>query len=181
MTSFFLTGCLPQGGGEKEEFQEFREGIRKTKMTAQIRADLGDRVSDFLIEYSEEENEALAQIIEPSLIGKSAARFTVDGVLLEYEGIVLELGSLDENGLSPMTAIPLISLALKSWQLSDFRKTEMDGIDEEIYLAKLSDLAGKSVKIYLEEDFKPFYAEIELDGKTALYCEIIEWENIEDR
>lgn len=173
MTSLALmTGCMPAGEAQEKEFEEFRAGIDCIGMTASLRADYGDRVSDFVLEYSEDGQSCRVEVIEPEIIGGSGAVISPDGVSMEYEGVMLSVGELSMDGMTPVTVLPLLVRAIRQWQLTDIRGAKQE---TDLLCVELSDMDASTATLWLDENMALKKAELSVDGYTVAYCEISDW------
>jgi len=73
-----------------------------------VTADYGARVYDFALTAAVSGEETVLTLTEPEWAAGLTARITGEEGKLEYDGLILETGPLDESGLSPVGAVPFL-------------------------------------------------------------------------
>lgn len=109
-----LTAC--GGGAGAGDTDELALDIRTEYLAMEgctarmdVTADYGERVYTFTLDLSyEREGDATLTIVAPAEVAGVTARLSGEQTYLEYDGVSLETGPLDESGLSPMGAVPLM-------------------------------------------------------------------------
>ena len=76
--------------------------------TAEMTADYGQRVYEYSME-----GETVLSITAPENIAGIQARIQNGETALEYDGVRLETGPLNEQGLSPVDALPVLLAAAR--------------------------------------------------------------------
>ena len=113
MMTLLLTAC---GGGGKDDPRELAAQIRgeylnMTGWSAVINltADYGERVFDFTVDARwEKDGETVLTVTKPELVAGITARIEDGEARLEYDGAGLSIGALDEEGLNPVSAVPVL-------------------------------------------------------------------------
>lgn len=113
MMTLLLTAC---GHGGKDDPRQLASLIRGEylNMTGwssgiNLTADYGDRVFDFTVNAGwRKDGETVLTVVKPDLIAGITARLKDGETLLEYDGAGLSVGALDEEGLSPISAVPAL-------------------------------------------------------------------------
>ena len=108
-----LPGC---GGQSMDEVDQLTLDLRGAYLalagvTAQleVEADYGRRVYDYAMELNwRREGETTVTVTAPETVAGITARIAGGEALLEYDGVSLETGPLDESGLSPLGAGPAL-------------------------------------------------------------------------
>jgi len=167
-----LTGCMPSGQADRKVFEKFREGLGEISMTAKLRADYGDAVSDFVLEFAESDDKYRINVLEPALISGCRVSISKDGADLEYEGIILSVGELSREGMTPVTVLPALVSALREWKLADIRR---EGGDTPLLMIELADLDNMTAVFWLDEKMILKRAELAFEGYTVAYCDITKW------
>ena len=117
MTLPLLTGC---GGGKNEALEQAlairAQRLGQTQYTADIllTADYGQRVYDFALEAAGTEEGLTLTLTAPELIAGITAHLEPDAAHLEYDGVMVETGPLNEEGLTPISAVPALLECLRS-------------------------------------------------------------------
>lgn len=113
ITLVLLTGCGSNGrGNEAENLAVVIRGdylaMERYAMNAEITADYGQRVYEFELAAAINGPEMTLTLTEPELAAGLTARGEEGKGYLEYDGVRVETGPLDPNGLSPMSALPAL-------------------------------------------------------------------------
>lgn len=113
-----LGGCF--GGGEGQKALDLALTIRGEylAMTAfssqiQLRADYGQRVYDYSLDMTVNEKETVLTVTQPELISGVTARMRADETFLEYDGLCIETGPLNDEGLTPVSTPPAMLTAVR--------------------------------------------------------------------
>lgn len=166
-----LTGC--GGSAARESFEEFSTSLNDEAalcFTARIRAEYDDRTAEFTLDYTEDESGCVVSVVSPEMIRGVSAHITAGETALEYDGIMLDTGTLDSFGLSPMSALPLLVETMKSGYL-DTAWEENDAL-----CAVLVPSDNVSIELRLDKYTKtPLYAEISSNGRVRVFAEISAW------
>ena len=167
---FTFSGC----GTEKAELRlsEFSSGLsEKTELsfTADMRCEYPDKAEKFALLFEKKPDGCTVTVISPESIAGIKAHVGSDTNKLEYGGAVLDVGDLDQYGLSPMSALPLLYRALCSPYI-DSVTSAGDGTE---YLLTYDDNTCVSVRFSAE--MIPESAELICDGKVTVYCKIEDW------
>ena len=174
--ALLLPGC---GGAAKyeEDVSRYRESLCNVSgisMTAEIRADYGERVLDYTLHYEENLDGNTVEVLLPKLIAGVKAHFPESGGTLEFDGLILETGDLTSEGMNPISALPEIVKSLKSGYLQKmWREKTDDGYALVLQLA-ISDTSSQTIWID-SAGMIPIYAEIKNDNRTVFFCTITDW------
>ena len=114
-----LTGCA---GREVEKayagFSERVNAAQSLTFTANVRAEYEHKTAKFTLSYTEDDSGGAVTVLAPELIAGVTARVEPGSTVLQYDGVVLDTGSLDSLGLSPMSSLPVLVQAMKSGHLT---------------------------------------------------------------
>ena len=119
MISLLLAAC---GGGvqgsEAEQLALLVRGeylaMTSCSMEASITADYGQRVYQYELTARGEGEEMTLTLTAPETVAGVTARLDGGTGLLEYDGVSVETGPLDGDGLTPMSALPALLEAARS-------------------------------------------------------------------
>lgn len=109
-----LSACAGGGAGDRAEqlALEIRgDYLAMTACTAalEVTADYGQRVYEYGMDVRwEREGETVLTVTAPENIAGVTARIRDGETALEYDGVRLETGPLDGQGLSPVDAVPAL-------------------------------------------------------------------------
>ena len=166
---FVLCACKVTDKAEKIS-QEF-SNAQKIVVTADIRADYGDKVFDFKITCTDTYEETAIEIRKPDELAGITAVCTDDGYELEYEGAnFVTTGVLTRNGLSPAEALPCL---IDMW-----RNGYVTGASEEMYGGEKTVVLDAHItervtqRTWFDgETLLPIRSEIAQDGVCVITCE----------
>ena len=113
-----LVGCGPAKVSRGEELAlvirgEYLEQA-PWRASAAITADYGRRVYEYELEAAWDGGETTLTLTAPETVAGVTARLEAGESLLEYDGMVLETGPLNSEGLTPLSAIPTLLEAARS-------------------------------------------------------------------
>ncbi len=118
MTTLLLAGCGKAGVSEAEELALAIRGeylaMDGCAARAAITADYGQRVYQYELAVAVSGEETALTLSAPETVAGLTARMTGGENLLEFDGVCVETGPLDENGLTPVSAVPALLEAAKS-------------------------------------------------------------------
>lgn len=181
MMLLLLTGC---GGGQENENGAEAQAVAirgeymamtSYSLQAQVNADYGQRVYDFTLSVTWDGEETTVVIREPEMLAGVTARIAGDEGTLEYEDLSLETGFLDEDGLSPVSALPALMDSARSQYID--RCTVTDGM-LEVHCANPEEKpgTGREVTLWFDTQTHALTAgEISQDGRRVIACEVTEF------
>ena len=167
-----MSGC----GGR--EFAKAREDLAARldeaeclSFTANIRAEYENKTARFTLSYYEDGEGGRVTVLAPQLIAGVTARIQPGSTSLEYDGVCLGTGELDDFGLSPMSSLPMLVQALKDgdmnagWSEGGCTVLELQSTDELVCTVW-----------FAPEDMTPRQAELRSDGRVKVFAEISDWQ-----
>ena len=167
---FALCGC---GNSEQARFAQFVKTLAEAQdisFTAKLRAEYADMTAQFTLDYVQNADGCTVEITEPKLIAGIRAHVDADGTRLEYEGAVLDIGKLTDDGLTPMSALPLLMRTL--------REAGADTLwfENELLAVQLMPSDNVTVKLWIDpDDLVPQNAEIAYKGQSVVFVQIENW------
>lgn len=175
--SFFLvfilfSSCSVNSGDEKE-LSDALASITNASYTAKITANFPTREAVFTISYTHSPEGDRASVISPEEVAGTAYTVSGEDGFLEFDGAILEIGRLDETGVSPFSAIYSLLSTWKRGAFSEVTRTVMHG--DAAYLVISHDKKDASELEYRtwfsKDNILPLYAEIFSDGERIITCE----------
>lgn len=176
--SISLCLCLLMSGCDGREFAKAREDLAARletaaclSFTANVRAEYEHKTARFTLSYYEDAEGGKVTVLAPQLIAGVSARIEPGSTSLEYDGVCLGTGELDDFGLSPMSALPMLVQALKDgdmnagWTESGCTVLELQSTDELVCTVW-----------FTSEDMTPRQAELRSDGRVKVFAEISDWQ-----
>ena len=176
--SFGLCLCLFMSGCGAREFTRARDtvaerlaGAECLSFTANLRAEYEHKTARFTLSYYEDSDGGKVTVLAPQLIAGVTARIEPGSTSLEYDGVCLGTGELDDFGLSPMSALPMLVQALREggmntgWSEGGFTALELQSCDELVCTVWFDG-----------EAMTPQQAELASDGRVKVFVEISDWQ-----
>ena len=180
--ALLLTGCGKKSDGERAEelLTEVRgEYLEAAVCTGQaaITADYGQRVYTYDLTFSwQREGETVLTITSPENVAVAVARIAEGETVLEYDGVMVETGPLDADGLTPMGAVPALLACVREGYLAECILEDWDG-EERLHITsrETEKSPGQGVETQLWFDAATHMllrGEISQEGTTVLQCDI---------
>lgn len=167
-----LLSACGKGRGEADfkAFSERLNSLESLSFTAQVRAEYEHKTARFGLSYEEGSEGGRVTVLAPELIRGVSARIKPGSSTLEYDSVVLDTGSLDSFGLSPLSSLPAMLRAM--------RQGHVDSVWEEggetVVMLDADDNLQCTVW-FSKGDMHPVRAELITDGRVTVYVEISDW------
>ena len=140
-----------------------------------VTADYGQRVYEYglTLEYRRE-GECVLTVISPEAVAGVTARLKDGSGSLEYDGVWVETGPLDEDGMSPMDAVPVLleyaregfiaECAMEEWEQTQVLRVICR--DPEAQAG-----TGRECSLWFDPDSHALLrGELSRDGYTVIQC-----------
>lgn len=118
MTTLLLAGCGTAGVSEAEELALTIRGeylaMDRCAVQAAVTADYGQRVYQYEMAVSVNGEGTSLTLSAPETVAGLTARLSGEENLLEFDGVSVETGPLDGDGLTPVSALPALLEAARS-------------------------------------------------------------------
>lgn len=177
MTTLLLAGCGQGGGNEAEELALTIRGehlaMNGCAARAAVTADYGQRVYRYEMAVSVTGEETLLTLSAPETVAGLTARMTGEENLLEFDGVSVETGPLDDNGLTPVSAVPALLEAAKTGYITACALEE-DGTVLRVDCGDPAGSPGTGAETALWFDVSTHAltrGEISSDGFRVILCE----------
>lgn len=181
MTALLLTGCGQGGGNEAEELALTIRGeylaLDSCAAQAAVTADYGQRVYQYELAAAVNGEETVLTLSAPETVAGLTARITGEESRLEFDGVAVETGPLDENGLNPVSAIPALLGAARSGYITGCALEE-EGTCLRVDCGDPSGSPGSGTEMVLWFDAATHAiarGEISVDGFRVILCEFSEF------
>ena len=177
MTTLLLTGCGKAGGSGAEELALTIRGeylaMEHCALQAAVTADYGQRVYQYEMAAAVTGQETVLTLSAPETVAGLTARITGEDSRLEFDGVCVETGPLDGNGLTPVSALPALLEAARSGYMTACALEE-DGAVLRVDCGDPSGSPGTGAETVLWFDAATHAlvkGEISVDGFRAILCE----------
>lgn len=173
-------GCSQGGGGGEQLAVELRGRYLASPMVTadvSLTADYGERVYDFSFQVVSTGDKTSLTLVAPVELQGMVVEIDGEDSTVSCDGVLVETGSLAQEGLTPITAIPTIFSALEAGFIE--RCALEDGVltlccrDPDVPVG-----TGQEVTLRLDEATGDLLgAEIFVDGVRKIDCtvEAISW------
>ena len=184
MMPLLLTACGGTGGGNEEERLALQArsdylACERFSGKAAITADYGQRVYQYELDFRADGQETVLTITAPETVAGISARMGSQAdSRLEYDGIILETGTLDDSGLTPVSAVPAMLDGMKKGYLDHCVLEEREHGGRTLCLLirdpELEPGRGLETLLWLDgESFELLRGEISRDGVCVIQCEFL--------
>lgn len=177
MTTLLLAGCGQGGGNEAEELALTIRGehlaMNGCAARAAVTADYGQRVYRYEMAVSVTGQETFLTLSAPETVAGLTARMTGEENLLEFDGVSVETGPLDDSGLTPVSAVPALLEAAKTGYITACALEE-DGTVLRVDCGDPAGSPGTGAETALWFDVSTHAltrGEISSDGFRVILCE----------
>lgn len=181
MIALLLAGCGRLEVSEAEQLAleirgEYLE-LERCSASLEITADYGQRVYQFGIEAQVQGEDAALTLTAPETVAGLTARWAGEAGTLEYDGVAVETGSLDPEGLDPVSAFPVLLEAARSGYLTACALEE----DGAVLRMDCSDPAGTpgrgtETTLWFDSGTRAMLrGEIRVDGFRVIGCTCLEF------
>ena len=172
-----LAGCTPAKVSQAEELALGLRGeyLEMTACSAHlsVTADYGQRVYDYEMDAVLEGEELTLTLTAPETVAGMTAHLSEGEGQLEYEGVWVETGTLDENGLTPLSAFSAMLEAARGGYITAC------SLEEEENLLRVdcgdptaSPGEGREVTLWFEPSTRNLVrGEVSVDGFRVILCE----------
>lgn len=179
MTALCLLLLCSCGGAEElQQVQLLRERYAAAAGcagTAEVTADYGQRVYEFTLDFAAQGEELTLTLTAPEEVAGITARVSGEQTSLEYDGAILDTGALSPDGLSPVSAVPLL-LRSAAEGFSDRCVWEGEKDAPEFHVTyrdpERSPGEGTEVDLWFAGDTGDLLrGEVSVDGYRVILCE----------
>lgn len=178
LPSVLLCGCTGEQEDNDLALQLRADFLDRTGCagTMAVTADYGQRVYQYTVTFSGDEKDGLSLVITaPEEAAGITATIAQGQTFLTFDGVQLETGPLNEDGLSPLDALPAFLTAMESGYIAE-TGTELMGETETLRLCcrNPGQTPGEGVETLLwfdKADQTLLQGELRQDGATVIRCE----------
>ncbi len=174
MTLLLLPGCGEREVRAQESFDALRAAVtaaRDIRFQAALTADWGETTAEYTVEAAYDGQKTTLQILTPDILAGVKASVQRGETSVDYDGVILDTGPLDQEGLTPMSAIPVVLDALASAYV-ELLWWDGDALAARLYVGEQS-----VATVWMKgAQMAPVAAEIATDGKTVITCRIENWQ-----
>lgn len=175
-----LSACGGKGSGQADELvQDVRSAyLAMEGCTAhmELTADYGQRIFTYGMELSwQREGETVLTLTSPENVAGTSAVIRAGETALEYEGVMVETGPLDDAGLSPIDAVPALLGYAREGFIAESVLEEQDGAQRFHITCRDPEKepgTGREGELWFDpESFVLLRGEISDEGFTVIQCD----------
>ncbi|MGI5976670.1 MAG: hypothetical protein ACOX68_03090 [Candidatus Limivicinus sp.] len=166
-----LSGCSDSELKEKcENFSTETSARENLSFTSKLRAEYDNRTNEFILEYSSDPQGCTVRVVSPEIIRGITARAADGETALEFDGLRLDTGELDDFGLSPVSALPLLEDAVCSSYIDSVWEENGEIVEMLIPSDNLS------IELHFDKyTMTPVHAEFISGGRVRVFADIKNW------
>ena len=164
-----LCGCADDGKGQFAEFVKIVSSAENISFSAHVSAQYDEKTAEFTLAYEQTKDASSISVVEPELLSGIKANLSGESLSLEYDGAMLDIGTLDDAELSPMSALPLIVRAMRDGHL------EISWVAGDMVAARVIPSDDYVVTLWIDSDLTPRSAEISYKENMVVSAEISDW------
>jgi hypothetical protein len=169
-----LAGCGEREVTLENNFAAFRQGLTQAEVvsaTVELTAYVGDTVETYTMAVTYDGQQTTMELVSPEILAGIKATAQDGQTAIAYENVMLSAGALNQEGLTPVSAMPAILKAMASGY-TELLWWEADQVAARLYVGENS-----VCTLWLEPDtLTPVTAEIASAGQTVLTCQFTMWE-----
>lgn len=169
----FLSAC--SGGELEQSLVNIRAEYLKAdvSLTADVRADYGDRCYDYTLSYTGDGNTGTVKVIAPEIIDDISAKISESGsFVLSCGDTLIDTGEICATGYSPLETLPIIVSAIRTGYAENIYGEGLDGEDCIVAEINISGAGEREKTIctlwFSDENHDLIKAEIAVNGFTVL-------------
>ncbi len=148
------------------EIQQTFSGAASLSFAADIRADYGDRVMDFGIDFTGKPEAGVLTVTSPELIAGAQVKLGDGGAALSYSGAEVYTGEILPDGLSPVDAVPVMVSAWGEGLVTETVKERWGDTECLAALFRIDD--DVDLRTWFDGAGLPLHAEFTFDGYTVI-------------
>ena len=145
-------------------------GRETLAFTAALTASYPDKTDHFTLRYERDSDGETVTVRQPETIAGLRARVREGATSLEFDSLILDTGPLDDYGLTPMTALPLLAEMLAAGHLDSWSRE-----DGGLCLELVRDDRLRARVWVTADTLTPTGAQLISDGRVTVDCTIEDW------
>ena len=169
LLALWMSGCGQAQQNKYESFAEELSSRESLSFTAELTAVYPTRSAEFSLRYNLDGEEQRITVLSPGRISGIQASVERGKTQLAYDGLILDTGDLNDFGLSPMSALPVL--------IDTMCNGHVDAVweEDELSVVKLLYDDHTTAQVWFTEEMIPVRAELFSDGVLKIQCEIDNW------
>ena len=164
-----LTGCGSRSG--EKRFEDFSADVREREtlsFTATVRAEYTDSTARFTLAFEGQGEDCAIRVLEPETLSGVTLRYKNGKTVIDCGSCVVDALALSD-GVTPASALPLIASAMGSGYLDSI---STEGGETVFHIIPKD---GVAVELWLDEEGRPVHAELIIENRTTIFCDISDW------
>ncbi len=167
LSFLLLTSCAAQDGEQAARAIAARwKDAGAVTVTASITAEFSDRAADYRVQFAGNRSGGKVTVIAPESIAGICAQVGGDGTTLSFDGTVLETGVTNEDGVTPMNALPKLCAVWSGGNAAQLGAEKHEGTDA--WLLVYRDAMMEYRTWFSRADLSPLAAEVLHDDRVIL-------------
>ena len=174
MITLCLVMCSCTGSSESTheaalDIRAYYLGAEKMNASINITAESSDRLYDFTVHFSGDENNCRIDVLKPDVIAGMSAVISNGKVSIENGAAVFDIGRTFSDAVSPLETVPTLIGAWKNERIDASYAEKLDGILYTV-IESAAGGGGCTQKTWFGSDMLPVYSEIFSGAERIISC-----------
>lgn len=170
---FCLSSCVLSRTVETDEvgIRAYYQEQNEIEQLVKISAEFSDWVSEYLVSYQHKrDGDCIVSVLEPESIAGITVTLRNGETILATDGLQLETGRLDEQGMTPISVLPRL---LQVWEThpSGVESVKENGVDCLLLVYDEETVSYRTV--FSRETYLPLRAEVFCEGECVLRLQYV--------
>ena len=174
--TFLLTACGGNAGADRvSEVQTLYADLQGYAAEVKIDIPREDETLRYTLSLTKDGDALSARVLAPDALKGITAHIDGETLALEYDGIVLDAGTLNPK-VSALSCVPLLLRVFPESYITA-QSMERFGEQDALRMCFETDCGGEKLGcvVYFSEENAPLYAEIAENGKIILFAEFTDF------
>ena len=171
-----LTACGGEAGGDRvTEVQTLYASLRGYAAEVEVDIPREDETLRYTLSLTKDGDALSARVLAPDALKGVTAHIDGETLALEYDGAVLDAGTLNPK-VSALSCVPLLLNSFPESYITA-QSTERFGEQDALRVCFETDCGGEKLAcvVYFSAENAPLYAEIAENGKIILFAEFTDF------
>ena len=171
-----LTACGGDAGADRvTEVQTLYASLQGYAAKVEVDVPREDETLHYTLSLTKDDDALSARVLAPDALKGVTARIDGETLALEYDGAVLDAGTINPR-VSALSCVPLLLRAFPKSYITA-QSTEQFGEQDALRVCFETDCGGEKLGcvVYFSAENTPLYAEIAENGKIILFAEFTDF------
>ena len=176
LLALLLTGCAAgQPDTRTEDLQQKYAALSGCDAGVLVAVVRDGETRQYMLDIAKDGDKTRVTVLEPEALAGVSAVVSGDTLSLEFDGMALDAGSMDER-ISAVNAADVVLRAAASGYVTERNRERYEDTDA-LRLCFETEQGGERLYVtaWFDADDAPLYAEIERDGEVLAYLEFTDF------